>query len=222
MSKKTIFIVIEGGDGVGKTTFISSLKEKLENDGLKVGLTKSLLSDTIIGKATREWINTPNEVCNNLQIGLQFSSALVEANNRLEKTLESGEYDVVISDRWILSTYVYAPNENVFADIPDYNFVHNSLIVDMLGIVDQSIVEPDIMYVLTCSPETAISRIKARDGIIDGDVFTNEDMVREYIDRYMSYLAITDDMDDVTIINDNDSIIDYDFILEHIKNKCKG
>ena len=78
------------------------------------------------------------------------------------------------------------------------------------------------MYVLTCSPETAISRIKSRDGVIDGDVFTNEHMVREYIDRYKSYLAITDDMDDVTIINDNDSIIDYDFILEHIKNKCKG
>lgn len=181
---KTKFIDIEGIDGCGKTTMIELVANELRsNYGLRVATTKSLLADTIIGKAVREWIHTKDEkrVESAVLITANFLAGILEANEKLKQMIDSNEYDVIITDRWLLSTLVYAPARE---DTKENNeFIHT-----LMNTVNEYIRKPDLTIFLECDVLVAADRIAGRDGKVSGDIFTNMDLLVHHADMYSNLI----------------------------------
>jgi dTMP kinase len=96
-------IVLEGMDGSGKTTVCRNLVSRLKETGLKAVYIKSLPDDSILGKTTRELLSTT--IDNDIIVQLMLANASMVS--RSMKLLASDGVDVVIVDRWILSTLAY-------------------------------------------------------------------------------------------------------------------
>lgn len=96
-------IVLEGMDGSGKTTVCRNLVSRLEETGLKAVYIKSLPDDTILGKTTRELLSTT--IDNDIIVQLMLANASMVS--RSMKLLASNGVDVLLVDRWILSTLAY-------------------------------------------------------------------------------------------------------------------
>lgn len=101
--KKGLFIVLEGGEGSGKTTLAKNLAAMLECDGLDVVLTREPggvdVAETIRGVIMDFDISKKTEA-------LLFAAARVEhLNNKVMPAINSGK--IVICDRYIDSSIVY-------------------------------------------------------------------------------------------------------------------
>ena len=176
------FVVFEGIDGSGKTTLIEEVRKNLEEQGLRVGVIKSLLPDTEIGVSLRKWISNPNNN-NNALITTQFLAGILEANIRLLDMDKYNSYDIIISDRWIASTYVYGLYKaNPYDDGP--------LCSDMIKRVEEYIKEPDLTVYVRCDPKIALTRITARDTKLENDVFTTETRIKAYADNYDRMMGV--------------------------------
>ena len=187
-----MFIALEGIDGSAKTSSMGILANKLKAEGLTVATTRSLLPNTILGKATREWMSS-DEVIDDIQITLVFLAAIKEANKTVSELLKT--HDVVISDRWILSTMVYAP-EATNEPSDRYN-----LIMDLIVGVSQTILAPDNLLYIDIIPEIAEARLKARDGV--HDVFQGLDKQTIYRNRY---IGILDGIEGISRISNNNTL----------------
>ena len=104
-----IFITIEGPNGVGKSTFIQALKEKLE-DKYSVCLTKEP-TDTSFGNYVRN-----NEQClsGNAYAYLIAADRCYHLEEFIYRQLEQN--DIVISDRYIESSLVLQSRDGVALD----------------------------------------------------------------------------------------------------------
>ncbi len=162
MSRGT-FITLEGGEGVGKTTQIAFLKDKLESEGHQV-------------ITTREPGGTPAaEEIRNLVSSVEFGANLPpyaelmlfnaarasHIEDIIKPALEDGK--VVICDRFIDSTRVY---QGILQSI-DMAFIHQ---------LDARIVGeymPDLTLLLDITAEAAMERVKTRgvrDHYDNGDI----------------------------------------------------
>jgi dTMP kinase len=106
MMAKGIFLSIEGGEGVGKSTQISALKDALESRGLQVVLTREpggtegaeAIRQLLLGGSDDRWGARPE--------ALLFAAARGDHVEKLIKpSLEAGKW--VISDRFVDSSRAY-------------------------------------------------------------------------------------------------------------------
>lgn len=186
-----MFVVVEGVDGVGKTMGIKILKEQLESRGLKVGVVKSLLPDTVLGKAIREWMGDKDND-DELQITLLFLAAILEANKKVKQLFADG-MDVVISDRWILSTAVYAPA----IDSNRWEMIGN-----MITFIAAELVPMTAMVILESEPDIAADRLALRNE--KQDVFQGEEKQAVYKKRYDEYKrTLSEDGLEIHVIPNN-------------------
>lgn len=100
-----MFIIFEGPDGVGKTTLMNMVNEKLTNDGLDILLTREP-GGTSLGSKIRKILFDPNEIISKEAETLLFLADRAENNEKVIKpALEKGK--IVISDRYDVTTFVY-------------------------------------------------------------------------------------------------------------------
>lgn len=97
------FYTIEGGEGVGKTTVIQMLKEKLEKSGRRVVITREPGGDKV-AELIRNII-LDNEIHLNTEILLFAASRSEHLQNVIIPALRQGK--IVISDRYVDSSLVY-------------------------------------------------------------------------------------------------------------------
>lgn len=145
MAKKGLFIVLEGGEGVGKTTLAKSLKNHFESLGREVVLTREPG-----GVDTAE--NIRNLIMRNqtdsLSEALLFAAARRE--HLLKKVVPALESDkIVICDRFVGSSIVYQGIVGN-ADINTILNINKAVIGDYI---------PDITLVLQMDIEEALNRI---------------------------------------------------------------
>ena len=120
----SMYIVLEGIDGAGKSTQIKMLKEWLENNGFNVE-TIVEPTDLEVGKLIRNLLTRSDAESDSMQktFGLLFAADRLMLMDRIER-LEN-ENTVVISDRSFYSSLAYQnPQEwikelNKYAKIPD-------------------------------------------------------------------------------------------------------
>lgn len=100
--KNSVFLVIEGSHGSGKTTLARSLRKRLEMEGYSVSQSKEPFSLEI-----KHLIKTYSRVSKMNPYVLQYLLLADRAvhNEFIKKEFEN--YDVVISVRYTLSNYVY-------------------------------------------------------------------------------------------------------------------
>lgn len=145
------FITFEGGDGSGKSTQISILKESLIKKGYDVILTREP-GGTDISEKIRELILDPeNGEMEDITEAYLYAAARAQLVRQLIKpALEEGK--VVICDRFVDSSIAY---QGFGRDLGDAVGVINTYAVDDCM--------PDLTILLKLDPERGSSRIAGRE-----------------------------------------------------------
>ncbi len=168
------FITFEGGEGVGKSTQIKRLAERLEKIGLKVTISREpggtkgaeAVRHVVLDKAAAESFGPSMEA-------LLFAAARSDHVEQVIKpALARGE--VVIVDRFLDSTRVYQGASN---DL-DKGFVSALERVAINGAV------PDLTVILDLDPEIGMSRATSRrPEDVDVDRFEREALSKHTVRR---------------------------------------
>lgn len=145
-----MFICFEGIDGAGKSTQARMLYQQLHIDNR----TAELVCDpgtTKIGTAIRQILLQNDAPISAAAQMLLFSAARAELATHIKARLDAG--DIVICDRWLLSTLVYQGEiNNISTDLITHIFQETSA------------VQPDICFLLDLDPEEAMVRMEHRSG----------------------------------------------------------
>ena len=147
-----IFITLEGGEGVGKTTQISLLKDKLLAAGHDVITTREP-GGTPAAEAIRNLVSDDNlgaTLPPQAELMLFCAARASHIADVIKPALEAGK--IVICDRFIDSTRVY---QGILQSI-DMDFIHQ---LDARIVGDYM---PDLTLVLDIPAEVAMERVQAR------------------------------------------------------------
>ena len=137
-----MFIAIEGGDRVGKSTQINLLKAYFTLKGKETVVFKFPNRSTKIGKLIDECLHSTESQYNDQSIHLLFSANRWEEQENINKALN--EDKIVICDRYTHSGIAYSHAKG--------------LPIDWCCQSDNGILMPDLIIYLSMSAEAAASR----------------------------------------------------------------
>lgn len=150
-----MFITVEGPDYSGKTTQVAVIKDYYESLGRTVTVTREP-GGTEVGMKIREILVQEDAVNDPLSVTTQllllFAARVHHVDKVIIPALERGE--IVISDRYIDSTYVYQ----------GLMYNHSDLIKGLLGTdkLKHLSVRPDFTFYYDIDYETMLARMAAR------------------------------------------------------------
>jgi dTMP kinase len=106
MIKKGLFITLEGGEGVGKTTNLMFIKQFLETKGIAVVVTREP-GGTVLAEKLRGLLleNQTELISEKTELLLMFAARAQHLKNVIEPALERGDW--VLCDRVTDATYAY-------------------------------------------------------------------------------------------------------------------
>lgn len=106
MRKKGLFITLEGGEGVGKTTNLLFIKKFLEEKGIAVVVTREP-GGTVLAEKLRGLLleNQTELISEKTELLLMFAARAQHLKNVIEPALERGDW--VLCDRFTDATYSY-------------------------------------------------------------------------------------------------------------------
>lgn len=198
-----IFISLDGVDNSGKTTIIKRLKEKLEKLDLSV-LQVADPKTTELGIKIRDiLLDNKNNIPSYSELYLFLSAryALQEYING-----NKDNYDIVLSDRYIDSTYVY---QSVLNDIP---------IETICKLSEPLTLYPDMTFIIDVSEETVIKRGNLNDRL-ENKLMPQLKKVRnafielEYMFPFRNYFYINGENDIESIASQIVDIISHNITL---------
>jgi dTMP kinase len=141
------FIVVEGGEGVGKSTQVDLLVERLRATGLTVDKTREP-GGTQQGKELRErLLHDPRELDPDEELELMLEDRRIHVEERIAPALARGT--VVVSDRFTPSTLAY---QGMARGLGLENVEERSRAVT-------GGVEPDVVVVLDLADDVAEGRL---------------------------------------------------------------
>ena len=196
------FIVVEGSEGVGKSTQIKTIKSFLEEHKIEYIVTREPAA-TLFGESIRSIILDQKNDTDNLTDSLLFYASRYENYNKIIlPALESGK--TVICDRFHYSTLVY---QRIVSEDELVKKIHN--IFD--SIFSKSI--DHIIYLYT-DPEESLKRISRRSIT---DKFESRGL--EYLNKLnKAYESIFSNMENVIKLNTSrDKEITKKDLLEKLK-----
>lgn len=164
------FISVEGGEGAGKSTALSSIKEWLDGQSIDYIVTREP-GGTPLAEEIRKVILAPRDetVCPKAELLLVFAARVQHVEQTIKPALDKGIW--VISDRFIDSSYVY---QGVARGLDE------ALIDDL---VERFIVDslPDATILLDVPVEVGVHRVAERGDLnrLDGESISFYDSVRE-------------------------------------------
>ncbi|MGQ0587875.1 MAG: dTMP kinase [Gammaproteobacteria bacterium] len=144
-------IVLEGGEGAGKSTHAAFVRDWLARRGREVTLTRepggSPLAEAVRELVLRDW---PEGIDGPTELLLMFAARAAHLHALIRPALEAGRD--VVCDRFVDATYAYqgAGRGMRAADI------------DALAALVLKRLRPDLVLVLDVSPETGASRVQGR------------------------------------------------------------
>lgn len=150
-SKRGLFITIEGGEGVGKSTNIAFIAEQLRSEGTSVVLTREP-GGTPLAEDIRQLLLVPRDesVSENTELLLMFAARAQHINQVIEPALARGEW--VVCDRFTDATFAYQGGGRGIA---------RSKIEDLERWVQGSL-RPDFTILLDAPVEVGMARAEKR------------------------------------------------------------
>lgn len=165
MSKKGVFIDIEGLDGSGASTQAKLFEEYLQIKGTKTLLTKEP-TDNVIGGLIRGVLTGVISQMQPEALQLLFCADRAHHISRFIKpALEGGSN--VITDRYIWSTIAFGG-----ADLDK----------KWLATIQKNFLKPDISFIIKVNPEVCVKRIV--DNRFDVELFEKVDKLRKVWENY--------------------------------------
>ena len=150
MNKKGLFIVLEGGEGSGKTTISKKLQQVLESNGYNTLLTREPGGDPV-SEMIRNVIIHSDDIDPFTQLSLIVASRKRNIDLRIKPALEKN--NIVISDRFGLSTIVY---QGVVQGIPLKT-------IRQLFTISDIHLKPNVEIILDVDPEVGLNRVMTND-----------------------------------------------------------
>ncbi len=195
-----LFITIEGGEGVGKSTNIEVVRSFLKENDVEYLLTREP-GGTLIAEKIRQLLldKQEEEFDSTAELLLVFAARAQHLRKLIEPTLASGKW--VLCDRFTDATYAYQGAGRK---------LDNSLIASLENIV-QGDLRPDLTIILDLDPETGLERARSRGELdrIESEQLSFFHAVRE------CYLSIADrDKQRCLVI---DASLDEDAVAEQIR-----
>tara|TARA_R110001592_G_scaffold233141_1_gene490709 strand:- start:691 stop:1317 length:627 start_codon:yes stop_codon:yes gene_type:complete len=161
-AKRGLFITVEGGEGVGKSTNIAFMQQVLEEQGLDVIVTREP-GGTPLAEEIREVLikNREEKVVSETELLLMFAARAQHLYQKILPALEKGQ--CVISDRFTDATYAYQSGGR---GVPAEK-------VALLETFVQGEIRPDITFLFDAPIEIGMSRAQKRGSL---DRFEEEEM----------------------------------------------
>lgn len=149
--KRGLFITIEGGEGVGKSTNIEFIKATLEAQGIQCVVTREP-GGTPLAEEIREVLikNRDEHVVTETELLLMFAARAQHLHQKILPALDAGTW--VISDRFTDATYAYQSGGR---GVPAEK-------VALLENFVQGDVRPDLTLLLDAPIEVGMARAKNR------------------------------------------------------------
>jgi dTMP kinase len=143
------FVVIEGVDGVGKTTQEGLLRAAVQKAGYEVHCTKQPTDWYRSQDTVRAFLNSGEKLCP-LEVLALMSAAdrLYHVANVIEPLLAQGAW--VICNRYVYSAIAYFQVRGVEAEFVEY--------------INRFVPRPDYGILLVSDPQLALDRLTKRDG----------------------------------------------------------
>jgi dTMP kinase len=176
--KRGLFITVEGGEGVGKSTNIAFMQQVLEETGLEVMITREP-GGTPLAEEIREVLikNREEKVVSETELLLMFAARAQHLYQKILPALEKGQ--CVISDRFTDATYAYQSGGR---GVPAEK-------VALLETFVQGEIRPDITFLFDAPIEIGMSRAQKRGSL---DRFEEEAMsfFNRVRDNYLQRAAL--------------------------------
>lgn len=151
MNKNGLFIVLEGGEGSGKTTISKKLQQVLEESGYNTLLTREPGGDPV-SEMIRNVIIHSNDIDPFTQLVLIAASRKRNIDLRIKPALEKN--NIVICDRFGLSTIIYQ------GIVQGISLMNISKVFAATGL---HLIKPDIEIVLNVDPKVGLNRVMTND-----------------------------------------------------------
>jgi len=151
MSSRGLFITIEGGEGVGKSTNIAFIKEQLENHGVELVVTREP-GGSRLGEEIRVLLLAVRDggVNDMAELLLMFAARAQHIEELIEPALAAGKW--VLCDRFTDATYAYQSGGRGIAQGA----------VAALEKMVQGALLPDCTLLLDAPVETGMGRVRGR------------------------------------------------------------
>ncbi len=153
-----MFITIEGIEGAGKSLLIQNLKNKFEESGRELLITREP-GGSILGAKLRPLLLSEKEekVCPHAELFMFLADRAEHVEKVIKPALNSGK--VVICDRYIHSTLAYQ----------GYARGLDLQMLKQFNAFATSNLNPDIALLLDIDIETGLSRAKSRNSNVNND-----------------------------------------------------
>ena len=152
LTKKTAFLTVEGGEGVGKSTFAAALAQRIVEQGQPVELTREpggcVTAETIRGIFAATFDDEPLTPAT--ELFLLAAARAAHVRYRLWPARKRGDW--IICDRYIDSTFVYQGTIHGL----DSGLIEATVHGAIEGL------KPDITFLLDTSAEVALARTQRR------------------------------------------------------------
>ena len=157
-----MFVVVDGMDGSGKSTFVEMLKKELEYELVDVVKTREIGGTPIAEELRKLCFQTraDESVGSAAQTLMSFAARLQHTKHVIQPALQSGKF--VVCDRYTSSTRVYQGilrQEKAMVRALEEEFTNSNLVL-----------HPDLYIFLNVDPIRAYARGSARTGL-DNDAF---------------------------------------------------
>lgn len=183
-------ITFEGPDGVGKSTQIRILKDKLEDEGYKVYVVHFPRYDTPIGKLILSILKGESEMPAFRSMQMLYVADQLDFTSQISELKKSG-YDYILLDRFDLSTIVYYCSK-----------FNDECLLDLVKGWQKGLVEPDLTIVLINNEIISEKGLNK-----DLDVFEkDDDFMRTIKKMYLSISKILNSRGrNITVLNTDDN-----------------
>lgn len=172
MSKKGIFICIEGLDGCGKTTQAKLLARKLRKRHNAV-YTAEPSRGKIGTLIRRNYLYGEKRLSIVLEALLFAADRIEHLENVILPALEAGH--LVISDRYVYSSLAYQGAAG--------------LSLDWIEKINENALQPDVAFFIDVNPETVMSRLKPKKSVMEN--LANQKKVREIYLKFVENGRLT-------------------------------
>lgn len=199
--KRGLFITVEGGEGVGKSTNIDFIAKQLQEENISVTLTREP-GGTPLAESIRQLLLTVDQeaVTENTELLLMFAARAQHIAQVIEPALARGSW--VVCDRFTDATFAYQGGGRG---------IDRRKIADLEQLV-QGNLRPDITILLDAPVDVGMSRAQQRGEL---DRFEVEKL--EFFERVREeYLALA------KIHQDRYRLIDASVPLESVKQSLKN
>lgn len=172
--KRGLFITVEGGEGVGKSTNIAFIQEALAAKGIKSIVTREP-GGTPLAEEIREVLikNREETVVSETELLLMFAARAQHLHQKILPSLEAGVW--VISDRFTDATYAYQSGGR---GVPEEK-------VALLETFVQGDIRPDLTLLLDAPIEVGMARAKNR-GALDRFEEEKAEFFNKVRDNYLA------------------------------------